>query len=132
MESQAKEFRKNDSNRVIELEKGKLLPHAIDIEEAVLGAMIISMNDAHECLLILKSPEIFYKIENQNIFKSIQKLYQEGAPIDLLSVSSSLRSMGLLNSIGGDIYLIELTQKIFSSAHIEFHCRILIQYCKFQ
>lgn len=128
MESQAKEFRKNDSNRVIELEKGKLLPHAIDIEEAVLGAMMISMNGTHECLLILKSPEVFYKIENVSIFKSIQKLYQEGAPIDLLSVSSSLRTMGLLNSIGGDIYLIELTQKISSSAHIEFHCRILIQY----
>lgn len=128
MESQAKDFRKNDIGRVIELAKGKLLPSAIDIEEAVLGAMMISINGAHECLLIIKRPEVFYKNENASIFKAIQKLYQEGNPIDLLSVSSTLRKMGVLDSIGGDIYLIQLTQKISSSAHIEYHCRILLQY----
>ena len=127
MESQIKEYRDNTTSKVIELKKSKLLPNAIDIEEAVLGAMI-SMNGAHECLLILKNPEVFYKIENSNIFKSIQKLYQDGNPIDLLSVSSTLRQMGLLEMIGGDIYLIELTQKISSSAHIEYHSRLLLQY----
>ncbi len=128
MNSQAKDFKKNDICRVIELEKGKLLPSAIDIEEAVLGAMMISPNGAHECLSIIKSPEVFYKNENASIFKAIQKLYHEGNPIDLLSVSSTLLKMGELYSIGGDIYLIQLTQKISSSAHIEYHCRIILQY----
>lgn len=128
MESLREEFMKKSTSRVIELEKRKLLPNSIDIEEAVLGAMMISMNGAQECLLILKTPDVFYKIENANIFESIQKLYQDGNPIDLLSVSSTLRKMGLLEMIGGDIYLIQLTQKISSSAHIEYHSRLLLQY----
>lgn len=128
MNSQVKDLKKNDLGRVIELEKGKMLPSAIDIEEAVLGAMMISDNGAHDCLSIIKSPEVFYKNENVSIFKAIHKLYQEGNPIDLLSVSSTLRKMGELDLIGGDIFLIQLTQKISSSAHIEYHCRILLQY----
>ena len=111
---------------VISLEKGKIPPQAIDLEEVVLGAMMIDKRGVDEVIDILH-PDVFYKKEHQQIFEAIFNLFKEGLPIDLLTVSSRLKKEKSLELVGGDYYLIQLTQKVSSSAHIEFHARIIIQ-----
>ena len=117
---------KQSSGTVISLQQGKLPPQAIELEEAVLGAMLIDKKGVDEVIDLLE-PEAFYKTAHQNIFESIFNLFQNSQPIDLLTVSADLRKNGKLESIGGDYYLVQLTQKVASSAHIEFHARIILQ-----
>jgi len=114
------------SGTVINLKQGKLPPQALDLEEAVLGAMLIDKKGVDEVIDLLQ-PEAFYKTAHQYIFESIFNLFQNSQPIDLLTVSADLRKKGKLDVAGGDFYLIQLTQKIASSAHIEFHARIILQ-----
>ena len=117
---------KPSSGTVINLKQGKLPPQAIELEEAVLGAMLIDKKGVDEVIDLLE-PEAFYKSSHKNIFESIFRLFQNSQPIDLLTVSADLRKNGKLESIGGDYYLVNLTQKVASSAHIEFHARIILQ-----
>lgn len=109
------------------INKGKIPPQAIDIEKAVLG---ISMNDrvSLDVLFELFTDEnVFYLTEHQLIFKAIKQLYNSNKPVDLLTVSEKLASMKKLDLVGGDYYLMELTSKVSSGAHQDFHARILIQ-----
>jgi replicative DNA helicase len=111
---------------IISLEKGKLPPQALELEEAVLGAMMIDKKGVDEVIDILQS-EAFYKEAHKHIFEAIFQLFTDSQPIDLLTVSSQLKKNAKLELAGGDYYLIQLTQKISSSAHIEFHSRIILQ-----
>ena len=111
---------------LINLEKGKLPPQAVDLEEAVLGAMMIDKKGVDDVIDILHS-DAFYRQAHQDIFNAMFLLFNASEPIDLLTVSNQLRKEGKLDSIGGDFYLVNLTQKVSSSAHIEFHARIIIQ-----
>lgn len=104
----------------------KIPPQALDIEEAVLGAMMIDKKGLDDVIDIL-IPEIFYKYEHKEIFKSIKKLFHDAQPIDLYTISDQLRKEGKIEKIGGDYYLVFLTKKIVSSAHIEIYVRILQQ-----
>lgn len=117
---------KVDKSTIINLEKGKIPPQAIDLEEVVLGAMMIDKKGVDEVIDIL-SPDAFYKDAHKFIFESIFKLFQKSEPIDLLTVSTQLKTDGKLDLVGGDFYLISLTQRVSSSAHIEFHARIILQ-----
>lgn len=111
---------------LISLEKGKIPPQAVDLEEVVLGAMMIDKKGVDEVVDIL-SPEAFYKEAHSNIFEAIYFLFESGEPVDLLTVSSQLKKEKKLEAVGGDYYLVQLTQKVSSSAHIEFHARIILQ-----
>ncbi|MDV7187571.1 replicative DNA helicase [Lutibacter sp. TH_r2] len=111
---------------VINLEKGKIPPQAVDLEEAVLGAMMIDKKGVDDVIDILHD-EVFYKESHQLIYNAIYSLFQNSEPIDLLSVANQLRKSGNLELAGGDYYLVNLTQKVSSSAHIEFHARIILQ-----
>ena len=111
---------------LINLESGRIPPQAIDLEEAVIGAMLIDKKGVDEVIDIL-TPEVFYKESNKHIFECIHSLFEESEPIDLLTVSSKLRKNGLLEKIGGDFYLVQLSKKVSTSAHIEFHARIIQQ-----
>ncbi|WHT40154.1 MULTISPECIES: replicative DNA helicase [Myroides] len=111
---------------VIALEKGKLPPQVTDFEEAVLGAMMIDKKGIDEVIDILQ-PEAFYKEGHKYIFEAIDQLFVGNQPIDLLTVSAQLRKNAKLDMAGGDAYLVSLTQKISSSAHIEFHSRVILQ-----
>ncbi len=117
---------KTDRSKIINLEKGKLPPQAPDLEEAVLGAMMTDKKGIDEVIDILH-PEVFYDRRHQEIYAAIYKLFQNSEPIDLLTVSNQLRKSGKLDLAGGDFYIIGLTQKIASSAHIEFHSRVILQ-----
>ncbi len=112
--------------QVIALEKGKIPPQAIDLEEVVLGALMIDKKGVDEVIDILH-PEVFYKQAHQHIFEAIHNLFENSQPVDLLTVSTQLKKQGKIELVGGEYYLIQLTQKVSSSAHIEFHARIILQ-----
>src|SRR5690606_2190193 len=109
-------------------EKGLVPPNAVDIEEAIIGAMLLDKKGVDETMAVLKTGDVFYKTEHRLIFEAIRQMYFASLPIDLLSVSERLQQMGKLKDAGGDYYLVQLTQKIASSAHIEHHSRIVLQY----
>ncbi|MEK9614282.1 MAG: DnaB-like helicase N-terminal domain-containing protein, partial [Flavobacteriaceae bacterium] len=119
-------LKKVTSPSVINLQQGKIPPQALDLEEAVLGAMLIDKKGVDEVIDIFQ-PEAFYKTAHQHIFESIFQLFQNSEPIDLMTVSSELRKQGKLETAGGEFYLVQLSQRVASSAHIEFHARIILQ-----
>lgn len=118
--------RKIDQSALINLERGKIPPQAVDLEEVVLGAMMIDKKGVDEVIDILH-PDVFYKDAHRFIYEAIFKLFETSEPVDLLTVSSQLKKDGKLEVAGGDFYLVKLTQKVASSAHIEFHARIILQ-----
>ncbi|MDA9316943.1 replicative DNA helicase [Polaribacter sp.] len=118
--------KKVDKSRIISLEKGKIPPQAVELEEAVLGAMMIDKKGIDDVIDIL-SPDAFYDSKHHEIYAAIFELFQNSEPIDLLTVSNLLKKNGKLEFVGGDFFLIRLTQKVASSAHIEFHARIILQ-----
>ena len=115
-----------ENQAIVNLSDGKIPPQAIDLEEAVLGAMLIDEKGVNEIIELL-SPEVFYKRAHQLIYESIERLFRESEPIDLLTVSADLKKNKNFEPAGGDFYLISLSQKVSSSAHIEFHSRIILQ-----
>ncbi|TDK42698.1 replicative DNA helicase [Algoriphagus formosus] len=105
---------------------GKLPPQATDLEEAVLGALMLEKDALTQVIDILKV-ESFYKDSHQAIFQAILDLFSESQPIDLLTVTSQLRKNGKLEIAGGAFYITELTSKVSSAANIEFHARIITE-----
>src|ERR1700693_2202993 len=105
---------------------GKLPPQAIDLEEAVLGALMLEKDALSSVIDILK-PDVFYKDKHQRIFHAIHHLFEKSSPVDILTVTAQLRQQGELEMIGGAYYITELTNRVASAANIEFHARIIIQ-----
>ncbi len=108
------------------LEHGKVPPQATDLEEAVLGAMMLEQDAVSAVIDILK-PEIFYKEVHQKIYSAILRLFSKSEPIDILTVTNELKSSGELEMVGGPYYITMLTSRIASAANVEYHARILIQ-----
>ena len=105
---------------------GKIPPQARELEEAVLGAILIEKDAISYVSDILKT-DSFYVEAHATIYKAIQNLFGKSQPIDLLTVTEELRKDGKLEEVGGAYYISELTNKIASSANVEFHARIIIQ-----
>ncbi|GIV26501.1 MAG: replicative DNA helicase [Bacteroidia bacterium] len=108
------------------LDNGKVMPQALDIEEAFLGALMLE-KEAYIKVADFVFAEIFYKQQHQIIFNAIQNLFQRTEPIDLLSVTQELKRLGKLEIVGGAYYLTQLTYKVASAAHIEYYARVLLQ-----
>ena len=105
---------------------GKLPPQALDLEEAVLGGLMLE-KDALSAVIDILKPEVFYKDSHQKIFEAIQTLFQKSSPVDILTVTAQLRQQGNLELIGGAYYITELTNRVASAANIEYHARIISQ-----
>src|SRR6201995_4280448 len=105
---------------------GKFPPQATDLEEAVLGALMLEKDALSSVIDILK-PEVFYKDNHQKIFFAIRHLFEKTSPVDILTVTAQLRQQGELEMIGGAYYITELTNRVASAANIEYHARIIIQ-----
>lgn len=116
---------KNTRNDALE-GLGKLPPQALDIEEAVLGALMLERDALTTVIEILK-PESFYKESHQKIFKAVVELFDKSEPIDILTVTNQLRIKGELEIAGGAYYISELTTRVNSAANIEFHARIVAE-----
>src|SRR6476661_8291094 len=105
---------------------GKVPPQAKDLEEAVLGAVMLEKGAFDTIIEILK-PECFYVDGHQRIFRSMQGLANKSQPIDILTVVEELRSREELDVVGGPYYVTKLTNAVVSSANIEAHSRIILQ-----
>lgn len=108
------------------VEGGKLPPQAVDLEEAVLGALMLEKNPVNDVIDVLK-PESFYKEAHQKIYGAIMDLFGASEPIDILTVTNKLRSKGELDVVGGPYYISQLTNRVASTAHAETHARIIAQ-----
>jgi len=108
------------------MEHGKVPPNAVELEDAVLGALMLESEALTDVVEILK-PESFYKIEHQKIFEAIMDLFSKSEPIDILTVTSWLKKAGMLDLVGGPYYVSKLTDRVASSANAEFHARIIAQ-----
>ena len=106
---------------------GKVPPQAVDLEEAVLGALMLE-KDALSTVIDILKPESFYKDAHGEIYKAIQELFNNSEPVDLLTVTNQLKNLGKLEFVGGPYYLSELTTKVNSAANIEMHARIITQH----
>ena len=105
---------------------GKLQPQAIELEEAVLGALMIDNESLSDTIDSLQ-PEYFYKPDNQKIFEAIINLFNSSKPVDILTVSEELKRMGDLEAVGGMLYISQLTNNVSSSSNTEFHARIIAE-----
>ena len=101
-------------------------PQAVELEEAVLGALMLEKDAVIEVQGLL-TPEAFYKETHQIIYKAILDLSMELKPIDLYTVTEKLKQIKKLTAVGGASYLAQLTQKVGSAAHVEFHAKIIAQ-----
>lgn len=105
-------------------ELGKLPPQAIELEEAVLGALMLEKEPINDVIEILK-PESFYKESHQEIYSAIKELFEDSEPIDILTVTNRLRNKGKLDIVGGAYYITNLTTRVQSAANVEYHARII-------
>ena len=105
---------------------GKVPPQSKELEEAVLGAIMLEKSAFDTVIEILKA-ECFYVEANQQIFKAMVSLAQKSMPIDLLTVVEELKFKGELDTVGGPYYVSKLTNAVVSSANIEAHSRIVLQ-----
>ncbi len=105
---------------------GKLPPQAVEIEEAVLGALMLERDALTNVIEILK-PQSFYKDSNKTIFEAIVQLFNNSEPVDIKTVVHQLRKNGQLELVGGAYYVSELTTKVNSAANIEYHARIIAE-----
>jgi replicative DNA helicase len=118
--------KKYDNTASIAEQYGKVPPQATDIEETILGALMLEKDAIFSVIDILK-PEIFYKEAHSKIYKAVIALSIDHKPIDIHTVSEQLRLEGNLDDIGGPYVLAQLTNKVASTAHLEFHSRIIAQ-----
>ncbi len=105
---------------------GRLQPRDTELEEAVLGALMLE-KDAYTTVCDILKPDSFYEPANRRIYEAIQSLGASQQPIDMLTVTEQLRLSGTLEEAGGPMYISELTSRVASGANIEFHARIVAQ-----
>ncbi|MBL7835236.1 MAG: replicative DNA helicase [Cyclobacteriaceae bacterium] len=105
---------------------GKLPPQALELEEAVLGALMLEKSALNAVVEFLK-PEHFYSESHREIYTAIITLFKSSEPVDMRTVVNQLRKDGKIELIGGAYYIAELTSKVSSAANIEYHARVIIE-----
>ena len=105
---------------------GRIQPQARELEVAVLGALMLE-KDAYSIVSEILKPECFYEKAHEKIFSAIVDLAVSQRPVDMLTVTEQLRRRGELEDVGGPVYIAQLTSQVASSAHIEYHARIIFQ-----
>lgn len=116
----------NKKTRKVNNNSIHMQPQAVDIEKMVLGALMVD-KDAFSVVSEILHPETFYEPRSQKIYKAIQTLSLNEDPVDIMTVVEELKREGTLDEIGGAGYILELSERVASSAHIEYHAKILAQ-----
>ena len=117
---------RKDALNSISYDLGLTPPQALEVEEAVLGALLLEPHVVPEVLDQL-SADCFYKEANRKIFMAIQSLATARNPIDIYTVAEELKKKQDLEAVGGPFYLTELSAKIGAAAHVDYHIKILLQ-----
>ena len=105
-------------------EAGKLPPQAQELEDSVIGALMIE-KEAYGTVADLLRPEVFYKDQNRMIYEAIRELAAKDQPIDVMTVGEKLKSQGTLEKAGGVVYLADLSRRVASAAHLRYHAEII-------
>lgn len=127
MAEQKRNTRNTKSSKVQPInDYGRIQPQAPELEEAVLGALMIE-KDAYSLVSEILRPESFYEHRHQLIYAAITDLAINQKPVDILTVKEQLSKRGELEEVGGPFYITQLSSKVASSAHIEYHARIIAQ-----
>ena len=109
------------------LEKsGRVPPQASEVEQSVLGAMLIEKTAIPKAIEIL-APDAFYLTKHEIIYSAILSLFERGNPVDLITLNEELKRRGQLEEVGGAYYLTELTTRVDTAANIEYHARIIAE-----
>lgn len=116
----------NKKTRKVNNNSIHMQPQAVDIEKMVLGALMVD-KDAFSVVSEILHPETFYEPRSQKIYKAIQTLSLNEDPVDIMTVVEELKREGTIDDIGGAGYILELSERVASSAHIEYHAKILAQ-----
>jgi replicative DNA helicase len=125
-EQESNRGRKPRQPQPIDNTYGHLQPQALDVEKAVLGALMID-KDAYTVVCEMLYPESFYEPRNQKVYAAIRDLAMAEKPIDIMTVADQLARAGDLDAVGGPVYIAELSSRVASSANIEYHARIIAQ-----
>jgi len=118
--------RKKAGVHEMSVQLGKLPPQATDLEETVLGALMLE-KDALTTVIDILKPENFYKEGHAKIYEAIVQLFNKSEPVDLMTVTAELRKIGTLEIAGGAYHVAELTTRVNSAANIEYHARIITE-----
>lgn len=105
---------------------GKMPPQNVELEQVVLGAILLE-KDAIFNIIDIILPECFYKDSHQKIFSAALNLFSENKPIDILTVTEQLMKSGKLDEVGGPVYISKLTDRVGSSANLEYHAKIIYE-----
>lgn len=105
---------------------GRVPPQAVDVEQAVLGAMLIEQEAIPRAIELL-AEDSFYSGKHRKIFSAILNLFERNNPVDLITVSEELKRRGDLEDVGGSTYLTDLTVQVASAANVEYHARIIAE-----
>lgn len=101
-------------------------PSAPEVEAQILGAIIIDNNAALKAFQILRSKH-FYSTAHGIIYEVMASIFENGTPIDTITLYQALQKIGKLDEVGGAVYLSEISQRISSSANVEYHCKIVLE-----
>ncbi len=112
--------------RSIHEQSGRVPPQAVDVEQSVLGAMLIEKEAIPRAIEIL-TPDAYYLAKHQKIYTAMLSLFERGNPVDLITLTEELKRRGDLDDIGGAYYLTELTTQVASAANVEYHARIIAE-----
>ena len=126
VESSTNGARRRKGTQQIDTTYGHLQPQATDIERAVIGALMID-KDAFSVVSEVIRPETFYEPRNQKIYQAIQNLNMTERPVDIMTVTEELKRNGTFEEVGGLAYLMEISDRVASSANVEYHAHVLAQ-----
>lgn len=126
MEKPKRKYTKKTADAELMPIEGRIPPQALELEEVVLGALLLE-KDAYGQISELLKPSSFYLKAHEIIFQAIMNLALNQHPVDMLTVTEELRRLGELETVGGPSYIAGLTMKVASTANLEFHAKILSQ-----
>lgn len=106
--------------------EGRIPPQAVDIEEQILGAMLLEKEAIPKVIEILDE-EAFHAERNRLIYGALLALFERNEPADCITVAEELRKRGQLEKVGGESYLVDLTMRVTSAANVEYHARIVLE-----
>lgn len=118
--------RKNNPSKTALVPLGKMQPQAVDIEETVLGALMLE-KDALTTVIDILKPQSFYDDRHAKIYEAIVQLFNKSEPVDIMTVTAQLRKNGTLEIAGGAYHIANLTTRVNSAANIEYHARIITE-----
>lgn len=105
---------------------GRVPPQAMDVEQSVLGAMLLEREAIPKVIEVL-ADDAFYQAKHQHIYAAALRLFERGTPVDLITLTDELRRAGTLDEVGGAYYLTELTSRVDTAANVEYHARIIAE-----